>query len=689
MGNRAFWVCKDPLTREYYYFDEREIAILNLLDGRRTVSEVVDECSTQFSPDYVSAESIVDFLADAQRKGLLEPRDHRPIGDRTRRWWHQPLAIRLPGIHPEPILKVIGPPLGFVFTPLATVIVAAMVLVAALIVTVRFDTFVEHTALAASRLDAPWWVLLLLAVSATKIVHELGHALACRRFGGECREIGVMLLVGVPCLYCDVSDAWMLPPRWKRLIISLAGIGAELVVASIAAFVWLFAADGIVRDLCVTLMLVCSVSTIFFNGNPLLRYDGYFVLSDLLGIPNLAAESSGLIRQGLRRIVWGSTSLSAKRSPQRAVLLIFYGITSGIYRVAVLAVILMMLYRFAGQWQMGTVAGMVIVAWAGMLVFHWAKPIFAFPPQSMAGRGRSRRWTVLAGGAAAILLLAMMIPLPHSMVAPMSIRPAGGQTVFVTAPGQRFDSLSAGAQVSSGAVLAVLRNPETELEQLQQETQVNNLRAQLEGLHRTRVADRQSASRIPLVSEAIESAEKRGRARAALASRLTLRSPRSGKIFSPYSRFDSRSDREPRTWEETPLASQNNGAWFDEATEWCTVGDARAREAVVLVGQQNIPLVQPNQRVRFLMSDQRRGSVTGRVIEVSASPADKIPEEFVTTGWIKREADRRDTYYQVRVVLDDPEISLPVRRIGHVRIEVSPSSIANRIGRFVSRSFAF
>ena len=130
---------------------------------------------------------------------------------------------------------------------------------------------------------------LALSVVVAKTLHELGHALACRHFGGECHELGILLLVFLPCLYCNVSDAWMFDSRWRRVAVDVAGMYVELVLAAICTFLWWFSVPGWFNSVCFNLMIVCSLNTLLFNGNPLLRYDGYYLLSDLLEVPNLRA----------------------------------------------------------------------------------------------------------------------------------------------------------------------------------------------------------------------------------------------------------------------------------------------------------------------------------------------------------------------------------------------------------------
>ncbi len=132
---------------------------------------------------------------------------------------------------------------------------------------------------------------LLATIGCVKVLHELGHALACKHFGGQVPEMGVLLLVFVPCLYCDVTDAWRFTSKWQRIVVSAAGMMVELVIASLATIVWWYAQPGLVQLVALDVMIVSTVHTLAVNGNPLLRYDGYYILSDLVESPNLWQRS--------------------------------------------------------------------------------------------------------------------------------------------------------------------------------------------------------------------------------------------------------------------------------------------------------------------------------------------------------------------------------------------------------------
>ena len=158
--------------------------------------------------------------------------------------------------------------------------------------------------MASHSLDPSNWPFLWATFVGIKLIHELGHAFACRRFGGEVHELGVMFLVFMPAPYVDASTAWGLPSRWQRMFVGAGGMIAELFVAALMAFVWInTTGDLFLHQLAYNTMLIASVSTVIFNANPLLRYDGYYILSDFLEIPNLSQKakdySLGLIQRHL------------------------------------------------------------------------------------------------------------------------------------------------------------------------------------------------------------------------------------------------------------------------------------------------------------------------------------------------------------------------------------------------------
>ncbi len=688
-GAKQVWVIKDPLSRAYSYFDEQEYGLLCLADGQRSLTEIVLRCQQQVAPQSISPAAVSRFFSAAYAGGivLVDGGGYRPIKHsvRSRHWWQNPLAIRVPGINPDRFLDRVVPYLKPLATPASLGCVLLLMLTGFVVAVTHFAELAASLETASATLiSGRGLVAILVVVSATKILHELAHAAVCKLFGGDVVELGIMFLLGAPCLYCDVSDAWLFDTRWKRILVSAAGILAELTLASLASIVWLFAVDGPVRDLCVIVIVVCSITTVLFNGNPLLRYDGYFIFSDLIGIPNLAAQSSQQVRHWLRRLVWGVGPQSDARG--RARLIGLYGIASGLYRAMLYWLIAWMIYSIANQHNVGTIfAGVIAIAFA-KLGWKWIRQILT--PPDRQGSSAARRPVVVFSGLALFVALIALIPLPQTVNAPCSIEPAGAQAVFVTRPGTIIDSLEPGSQVDAGTIIARIQNREIERELASIRAECDRLSAELVSLRQARSSGRISSARIESSERTHAAAVRRLKLQEQNASELQLRAPCRGQLFAPRPLQPSAlAEHQAEFWTGIPIERSNRGAWLSPGTVVGLVGDRSAREAITLLRQQEIDRVQPNQRVTLRLADRRRGALTGRVVDVATSPAESIAAELAVAANIKPDRPAPAPHYLVRIKLDDPSIAIPIRTVGQAKIYVQRESIASRLAKFLADAF--
>jgi len=190
------------------------------------------------------------------------------------------------------------------------------------------------------------WLWLAVVLGVTKVIHELGHGLVCKKYGGQCHEMGAMLLVFTPCLYMNVSDSWMLKSKWQRAFIAAAGMYVELILAAIAVFVWWFSHPGMVNQVALNVIFVCSISTLVFNANPLLRYDGYYILSDLLEIPNLRAKATKVLQNYFGSLCLGLEQIDDPFLPQRHQWrFALYSVAAAAYRWFITFSIFWLVYR--------------------------------------------------------------------------------------------------------------------------------------------------------------------------------------------------------------------------------------------------------------------------------------------------------------------------------------------------------
>ena len=258
-----------------------------------------------------------------------------------------------------------------------------------------------------------------LALGIVKVIHEFGHGLSCRKYGGEVHEMGALFLCLSPCLYCNVSDAWTLPSKWKRIVISYAGIYIELVIAATATFVWWYTpSHPFINNLALCLMVVCSVSTVVFNANPLMRYDGYYVLADWLEIPNLRDRANRFLKNSVLEHCLGvEVQPEAYMATWRKVLFIIYAVVSYIYRWVITYSILIFMSTFLKPYKLEVVSKMLALASLGSMI-GW--PLWRLG-KNLHRRGRlpdmkTGRAVVSGLVVAAVVVAFFTVPLPVSRV---------------------------------------------------------------------------------------------------------------------------------------------------------------------------------------------------------------------------------------------------------------------------------
>jgi putative peptide zinc metalloprotease protein len=421
-GDR-WYVVRDPAGNQFHRLSDAAYRFVGLLDGRRTVQEAWDLVGGQLADDAPTQPEVIHVLSQLYAANLLETNitpDAMVLLRRHKKIVQQKMQNRLMNVlfprirlwDPDRFLCRWMPVAKLLFSTMGAIVWLVVVGFALSLVVPQWQ---QLKAAAATTLDFQhnienlFWLYLTFVV--IKLLHELGHAFACRRFGGECHELGLMLLVLVPTPYVDASTAWSFPSKWQRVFVGAAGMIVELFVASICAVIWCVtnpAAYPLVSQLAYNAMFVASVSTVIFNGNPLLRYDGYYILSDWLEIPNLRQKSTeyslGLIKRHIFRL-----KLPNPLPPlgQRAWLL-FYAIASSIYRVFIGLMIIIIVYTKVPVLGVLMAIGGV-VTWAGVPMYQLIKYL-ALDPELHRKRKRAISFSVGTAVVLALLLFQVRFP---------------------------------------------------------------------------------------------------------------------------------------------------------------------------------------------------------------------------------------------------------------------------------------
>ncbi|MBC7820463.1 MAG: hypothetical protein IAG10_26560 [Planctomycetaceae bacterium] len=665
---------------------------------------MLESLRRKFPAEPWSLENLKSFVGSLVQSGLvssLRPGQGRLLSrqqERTRqraRWsaLTNVMAIRWRGIDPEPLLRLIEPWTRWLFRPTFVTACVSLIVWALLLVTLRWETLARRLPDATDLFGMGNLLPLVAVFIVIKVLHEFGHVLTCRHYGGECHELGIQLLMFMPLLYGDVTDAWMVSRRWPRIAISAAGIFVELVLASVATLLWWQSVPGLLNSVFLNVMLVCSVNTLLFNGNPLMRYDGYYVLADLLNLPNLAMQARQTVMSLCERLVVGVSDEDIELDSRRWWTLVVYGVASAVYRLFVTVGIVWFLHHFFGR-GLGLIATGLSVMLVVGAVLTPLREFVARVRQRRASQTLSPRRLRNGLAVCGVLLAALLwIPLPYSVSAPFVVFPGDAQPVFVTVPGRIESAVPAGTRVREGQSLGELSNHEILLQHERQFAEVARLSARLRTLEAQRGSNESAAIRLPTTRDALVSAKRRLQQLSEEVQRLRLKSPAEGTVLPPpnLARTPPAEEFLP-DWDGTPLETVNRGATVREQTLFCYVGDPARQDAVLLVDQNAVEFVRAGQSVRLRFFSAPGAVRAGRVEEVASTRSETVPRELTVTHLAAvRQTSAGSTpaevSYEVRVRLTD-DSATALYSPGQARIDCGTLSLASRLWRLLRHTFS-
>ncbi len=676
------YVVKDPVSLEYFHLGAREAFLLEQLAAPHTIDELKHAYEQKFAPEKISADVILRLCATLHDSCLLlpegpgsmkRPKARRPRGSDGKRWLLTPLIVRLPGFDPTLLLKLIRPIGALAFSWTGLLLWLAVMTVVGAGAFGRQEELIEEGSRLLDLFDPRYAFAAVLAVALAKTWHEVGHGLACRKMGGECHEMGVMFLALAPCLYCDVSDAWSFRSRWRRAVVTLGGIYFELMLATAALAAWLVLAPGFARVLALYVAAVSSLSTLLINLNPLMRFDGYYLLSDLWGVPNLHQQS----RQSLLRPIgrW----ISMDRSPPEkldapAPLLMLFAAASLTQTALILALILWTLHHTLAGWSLrplGDVLVFAVLATIAVAMAKSARGCFAAPPD---GRWPIRvlRFSAIVGVVAGGVYLASGWSIEQTLWAPCRFELVSATHLAAPQAGRLTALVAYGKQVQQGDVLARLVDPESELRWLELEGVSAETRARIDGLRPQAERDAGLLSEIALLETQLHEL---GRQRATLRRKLdemTIVAPRDGVVMRPSPRPAPADRDELPAWTGGAFDPENNGCWVEAGDVLCTLGYGPV-QAVLLLDETDSGLVAPDDRVRLLADRSTAEPLDGSVTEIGLSPTDDARVRPTTSTDLSSEQALRgklnaDRSYRVLVALADANSALQHGALGQARI---------------------
>lgn len=414
-----WYILHDQSSGQYLRFNATAYSVLGYLEGEFTIDEIYEYVGTKNNKDAITKDEIVTLIAQLNAAELLKNALPINVQDafkqytetkrkNMRRRIFNPLSIKIPLLDPDNFLSALSGLARFIFSKNSLIFGTMIIFFAVLLAISNFDLLLNDLSqieFAPSQLIALW-----LTYPIIKFFHELGHGLAIKSFGGEVHEIGINLLFFMPVPYVDATESWSFRSKHRRIIVGAAGIFTELFIAALSLFLYLNIEPGLIQQIALNCIIIATLSTLLFNGNPLLRYDGYFVLEDWLEIPNLGTRAKNyyyyLFQRYLLNITQSRNPVTANGEEKWFIL---YGFLSPLYRISILFGIT--LYLVDNYLMLG----IVLAIWVSMtqIVVPLIKVLkFLISNPNMQNRAKRKRSLFLIVGSILIIFLILSIPMP-------------------------------------------------------------------------------------------------------------------------------------------------------------------------------------------------------------------------------------------------------------------------------------
>lgn len=691
LRGRGNYVVKDPVSLKYYRWGEKERRLASFLDGQRSSAEVLHGMRKEFPHDEITEEDIQTRMNQFLGAGLLitdgtiAQRIHHNQKQAIKQAHLKKLWLTVPSklisfkftlFDPDLLLLRMNRKLGFLWTWKAVAVLAVMLLVSAWLLTIDTGSLAMRMPdiLGLQNIIILWIVLILV-----KVVHEFGHGLACKHFGGEVHEMGALFILLSPFLFCNASDSWVLREKWKRMVVNLSGMYVELFLAAVAAALWVLTQPGIFNQICFNIMFVCSVATVFFNANPLMKFDGYYALSDAMEVPNLKERGDRALITRLAGLFTGGAGVI--RDPIVESMkwqILFYAVASYLWMFFmaynILSAMGYMLQPYGLDRLVQAAAGMVLLV--GMLT-----PLILVGVQitkvvrSDEDGFVTRRVVISFGIALAAVALLSLVPIPITVKSALVVDSVNRVRVTASTPGfVRAVEVRDGQAVAAGEPLAVLENRELEKSFANMKNQ-----AEVAKLKESAVISGQFDQFLPAVRALTAQYESAIAKYSADIDALTLKAPEAGTVVGLSLEL-------------------KKGNFLRKGDLFCELIPEGALQAVIALSENETSLVEPGQKVSFRLRSVAGGTFHGRVVSVAPSPVQEFPHESLgqhaggTVPSVMTASSQpggqpvaipSSQIYKAQVAIDNPDGLLRPGMSGRIRISCGTKALGPAIVHYL------
>jgi putative peptide zinc metalloprotease protein len=661
------WTIVDPVRNRYFQI---EWPVYQMIQRWKAGTiEKLHASMTAETTCRTTIEDVEDFVKFLYTNNLTEQsasgkhtdyQSQAQAGQHNWLMWlvHHYLFIKIPLFHPHSFLKTTLPFVAPLYTPVAGWTFAVLGLIGLILVGRQWDAFVSTFLYFFNWHGA---ILYSLSLGGVKVVHELGHAYTATRFGCRVPTMGVAFMVMMPVMYSDVTDSYRLTSKRKRLLIASGGVIAELGLAAVALFAWGFLPEGSLRSIAFIVATTSLAMSLIVNLNPLMRFDGYYVLADGLGIPNLQDRSFAFGQWMLRALLFGHQSTPPETvSARMRHTMVVYAWATWLYRLILFAGIALMVYHYFFK-ALGIILFMVEIIWFIAMPIY--RELTAWWNSRNLYVASPRTWMTAACLSVAFAL--MVIPLQTNISVPAVLQASSYATIFAPTPGRLQEVLVRDGQVvKAGESLVILENPSLEKEVRLAETKVEMWDYRLGRL----AGYGQDRDQRQVIAESLRAGLAELTGLEAKQANLTLKAPIAGSV---------------RDRADSLIA----GRWIDQKVPIVYLVDDRQAEIESFVPVDELAYVAVGQPARFVPLDLTRPSVEAHVTQVAEVDEREFMVPYLASVYGGDVPVRKDdkgrlkpevSVYRVRLRLDDAGTSPDHILAGHVQIEGQSSSIAKR-----------
>jgi len=608
------WRIHDAVRNQFFEIGWLEFELLSRWaehgDAQSLIARVAGE--TPLEPVLEEVEELIQFMSLNQ---LLAPQTAKVRADlrtrlrsKSKPWYetllHHYLFFRVPLVRPDAFLQRTLPLVEVFFTKGFAFLVAAVFLVDLFLVMREWHTFRESFFHFFSLKGILYYAL---AGSFAKVIHELAHAYVAKRHGVRVPAMGVSFLVMAPFLYTDTAETWKLSDRKKQLQIASAGMLSELVLAIFATLFWALAPEGALKSILFILATTTWVMTLAINASPFMRFDGYFVLSDMLDFPNLHERGTTCAKWFLRTTFFGMDEPMPEPllSRRARLALVVFALVTWIYRLIIFLGIALLVYHLFMK-----LIGIILMVVE--LVWFVVKPVVKEAAYLWERRSQVYvQWKPVGLFMIAVTVLIWMLPISSQVMAPAVLRAENEQAVFAPFPAQvKKIMVQPGQRVEEGELLAVLDVPELEMRWRQAEVSIASVRVELQ---RAPASVRQQEQQSVLQERLAQSLAEQQAVRDEVA-RLELRASYSGTVqdFAP---------------------DFVEGRWVNSRHLLMRVVSGSARIIEMYVGENQIGAIEQGQTVRFFPGIPRSPVIDGVVISIDKTPSRQINRPLLASTY--------------------------------------------------------